>query len=142
MVAKGLPATESVPCEAKATSDAHQLCVVLLVETSANAAKPVETSASAPKPAKTSASAAKPVETSASAAKAAETSASAAKLVETSASAAKPAESQPAAAAKPLDDYGKSEYVALRDSEPEPDAGGGAEKPAHPSFSIDKTNEP
>ena len=75
VVAKGLPAAESVACEAKATSDAHQMCAVMLpckMRPRSGAVLPVEASASAAKPAETSASAAQPVETSATAAKPAE----------------------------------------------------------------------
>ena len=117
VVARGLPAAESVACEANATSDAHQMCAVMLPCTKrppSGAVWPVGASASAPKAAATSASAAKPVETSATAAQtaesqpavAAETSADsqsgAVWPVEASASAAKPAETS-ASAAKPVE---------------------------------------
>ena len=126
VVATGLPAAESVACKAKATSDAHQMCAVMLPcskgPRSGNA-WPVGASASAAKPAETSASAAKPVETSASAAKPAESQ---------PAAAAEPLAEPLAAAAEPLADYGNSECEALTDdSEPEPDVWallGGAEK--------------
>ena len=115
VVAKGLPAAESVACEAKATSDAHHMCAAMfpcIKRPRCGAVWPVQTSASDAKPAETSSSAAQPVEP-------AETSA------------------EPSEPSGPLADYGDSDYeVVTDDSEPEPDAGGGAEKPAVHSFPL------